>query len=73
MCGRFTHSNPVRAIADQFGLPAPTDLLTPRYNVAPSLRVPVAVWIAPAARKSRPQPARCSRSSGMKLKSEGVA
>ena len=39
MCGRFKLSKPVQAVGDLFALPAPPDILRPRYNVAPSQNV----------------------------------
>src|SRR5262245_35745794 len=41
MCGRFTRSKPVRAVADLFSLPEPPPELEPRYNIAPSQLVAV--------------------------------
>lgn len=42
MCGRFKLSKPVQAVGDLFAMPAPPEILKPRYNVAPSQRHPVA-------------------------------
>lgn len=36
MCGRFTLSKPVRAVAELFKLAEPPAELAPRYNIAPS-------------------------------------
>jgi putative SOS response-associated peptidase YedK len=41
MCGRFTLSKPVRAVADLFRLAEPPAELRPRYNVAPSQLIAV--------------------------------
>ena len=41
MCGRFTLSKPVRAVADLFKLAEPPAELRPRYNVAPSQLIAV--------------------------------
>ena len=41
MCGRFTLSKPVRAVADLFALAEPPTELRPRYNVAPTQLVAV--------------------------------
>ena len=40
MCGRFTLSAPVRAVADLFKLTVPPPELAPRYNVAPTQKIP---------------------------------
>jgi putative SOS response-associated peptidase YedK len=39
MCGHFSLSKPVQAVADLFRLPDPPAELAPRYNVAPSQKV----------------------------------
>jgi putative SOS response-associated peptidase YedK len=41
MCGRFTLSKPVRAVADLFKLAEPPPELKPRYNIAPTQVVAV--------------------------------
>lgn len=41
MCGRFTLSKPVRAVAELFRLAEPPAELAPRYNIAPSQKVAV--------------------------------
>ncbi len=41
MCGRFTLTADLKAVADRFGVPVPPDWATcaPRYNIAPSQNV----------------------------------
>lgn len=41
MCGRFTRKSKPKAIADLFSLPVVPEILTPRYNIAPTERVAV--------------------------------
>lgn len=41
MCGRFTLTKPARLVADLFRLPEPPPEMAPRYNIAPSQKVPV--------------------------------
>jgi putative SOS response-associated peptidase YedK len=41
MCGRFTLSKPVKAVAELFKLTQPPAELAPRFNIAPSQTVAV--------------------------------
>ncbi len=41
MCGRYSITTPVQAMADLFGFGGPFPNLAPRYNVAPTQGVPV--------------------------------
>ena len=41
MCGRFTRTTTVKEVARLFELPEPPPELAPRYNIAPSQKVPV--------------------------------
>lgn len=43
MCGRYTLSTPVEALADEFGISGPLPELRPSYNVAPTQEVPAVV------------------------------
>ncbi|HEX4612935.1 MAG TPA: SOS response-associated peptidase family protein, partial [Urbifossiella sp.] len=50
MCGRFTLYAPAAEVAEVFELPEPPAVLTPRYNIAPTQKVPV-VALGAAGRK----------------------
>ncbi len=41
MCGRYSITTPVQAMADLFGFDGPLPNLAPRYNVAPTQGVPI--------------------------------
>jgi putative SOS response-associated peptidase YedK len=43
MCGRFIITSPAEAMADLFGTTNPLPNVRPRYNAAPTQRVPVAL------------------------------
>ncbi len=43
MCGRYTLSTSVEALAEELGLAGPLPELPPSYNVAPTQEVPAAV------------------------------
>ena len=51
MCGRYSITNPVEALARLFRFGAPLPNLPPRYNVAPTHLVPI-VRRAPASGES---------------------
>lgn len=51
MCGRYTLSAPVGALAEEFGLTGPLPELQPSYNVAPTQEVPAVVAGGDGGRK----------------------
>ena len=40
MCGRYTISNRIEALAERFNATMPKEILTPTYNAAPSQVLP---------------------------------
>ena len=59
MCGRFTLSKPVQAVAELFQLAQPPSELAPRYNIAPSQKLGVVglsdFLLLPRCRKEFPR------------------
>lgn len=43
MCGRFTQFKNLETIADRYGVEVPEGVLTPRYNAAPTQKLPVII------------------------------